>query len=268
MCLNRLGKLEIPILSALPGTPGEPGDDGNIWLSGVGEPTAQLGSINDYYLDTSTNTVWNKISSTTWEIITNLTGPEGPEGPVSTEPSTVPGPQGAAGATVIINGEGNNTNTTTYLTMSGNSNQIPAGLVDQYDILVFDIGIQFFHDYVSGNLQKQANFRFTIFGSSITGNPVTSSLLENSITSNANATTTGRLRVSLNRIGNFNTIVSVNFSDALGNAIAYNPVNASLNYDNAIPFAIEGKLGFAGQLIGTSFIKCTDYTLTIFKYQS
>jgi hypothetical protein len=94
MCLNRLGKLEIPIIPALPGTPGLNGDDANVWLSGPGEPTSQLGNLKDYYLDTVTNLVWNKTSNVNWSQIADLTGSEGPEGPVSTAPSTVPGPAG------------------------------------------------------------------------------------------------------------------------------------------------------------------------------
>ncbi len=62
----------------------------NQWKYGAGVPASNLGLVGDYYLDTATGNVYNKTNSTTWVLITNITGPQGVAGAT--------GPQGLAGA--------------------------------------------------------------------------------------------------------------------------------------------------------------------------
>ena len=62
----------------------------NQWSYGVGAPLNNSGNMGDYYLDTATGNVYNKINGTTWVLISNITGPQGSAGAA--------GPQGVAGA--------------------------------------------------------------------------------------------------------------------------------------------------------------------------
>ena len=63
----------------------------NQWKYGAGVPASNLGLVGDYYLDTATGNVYTKTNGTTWVLISNIMGPQGPAG--------VAGPQGVAGAT-------------------------------------------------------------------------------------------------------------------------------------------------------------------------
>ena len=65
----------------------------NQWSYGAGAPLSASGNIGDYYLDTATGNVYNKLNNTTWVLITNITGPQGPAGATG-----LTGPQGLAGA--------------------------------------------------------------------------------------------------------------------------------------------------------------------------
>ena len=58
------------------------------FLSGEGVPGADIGSKNDVYLNTSNGNLYQKNDE--WELLMNLTGPQGQRGPE--------GPQGPAGA--------------------------------------------------------------------------------------------------------------------------------------------------------------------------
>jgi len=78
----------------------------NQWSYGVGVPLNNAGNIGDYYLDTATGNVYNKINGTTWVLITNITGPQGPAGVAGPQgiqgvagPIGPTGPTGATGAT-------------------------------------------------------------------------------------------------------------------------------------------------------------------------
>jgi hypothetical protein len=261
MCLNRLGKLEIPILPAQPGTPGLNGNNGNVWLSGVGEPTAQLGSLDDYYLDTVTNIVWHKTSSTTWEQIADLTGPEGQEGPVSQAPSTVPGPQGEAGATVIFNYDGTSNTTAGYVSLLAFGPTITAGTIDLYDLAVFDIGVQ--HYYQNTGLPSTTNncdIKLLLNSVSITPNPILGS--ENSTQASLNQTASGKLRVTINRRSATSAFVTVEYSDINGKSISYIANDLTIDFNANIFPNVEGKIRFTS---GASFVKCKYITLTIFK---
>lgn len=75
------------------------------WLSGSGAPSAALGDQGDWYLDTSTGDVSEKVGGV-WTVRTNIkgptgaTGPTGPTGPQgSTGPQGIQGPQGVPGPT-------------------------------------------------------------------------------------------------------------------------------------------------------------------------
>jgi hypothetical protein len=69
----------------------------NQWKYGAGVPASNLGLVGDYYLDTATGNVYNKTNSTTWVLITNITGPQGVAGPAGVAGPV--GPTGAVGAT-------------------------------------------------------------------------------------------------------------------------------------------------------------------------
>jgi len=72
----------------------------NQWSYGAGAPLAASGNIGDYYLDTATGNVYNKLNNTTWVLITNITGPQGPTGATGlTGPQGPAGPTGATGLT-------------------------------------------------------------------------------------------------------------------------------------------------------------------------
>jgi len=64
------------------------GVGGTTWFFGVGPPPPGLGNPGDFYLDTSTGNVYNKILNT-WTLVGSFQGPAGAPGP--------PGPPGAPG---------------------------------------------------------------------------------------------------------------------------------------------------------------------------
>lgn len=76
----------------------------NQWSYGAGAPLAASGNIGDYYLDTATGNVYNKLNNTTWVLITNITGPQGLAGAAGV--AGPQGPAGAAGATGLTGPQG------------------------------------------------------------------------------------------------------------------------------------------------------------------
>jgi len=71
----------------------------NQWSSGNGVPQSSFGTTGDYYLDTATGNVYTKTNGTTWVLISNIMGPQGPAGAVGPQgPIGLTGPQGLAGA--------------------------------------------------------------------------------------------------------------------------------------------------------------------------
>lgn len=82
------------------GAAGAKGADGATWLSGTAAPTTQ-GKDGDYYINTSTYDVYNKVSGTWTEVgnikgATGATGAKGDKG--ETGPQGATGPKGATGA--------------------------------------------------------------------------------------------------------------------------------------------------------------------------
>jgi hypothetical protein len=63
----------------LQGLQGFQGNDGSVWLSDSGVPDNLLGKDGDYYLDTDNGDVYIKDSGT-WNLETNITGPQGQQG--------------------------------------------------------------------------------------------------------------------------------------------------------------------------------------------
>ena len=99
----------------------------NQWSYGVGAPLNNSGNMGDYYLDTATGNVYNKINGTTWVLISNIMGPVGPTGPAGVAgPQGIAGPQGVAG-TNGINGV-NGTNGTNGLNSVTLTTVEPAGV--------------------------------------------------------------------------------------------------------------------------------------------
>lgn len=72
----------------------------NQWKYGTGVPAVNLGTAGDYYLDTATGNVYSKTNGTTWILISNIMGPQGPLGLTGAQGTQgLPGPTGAVGAT-------------------------------------------------------------------------------------------------------------------------------------------------------------------------
>lgn len=65
--------------------------------SGVGVPSAGLGSDGDFYINTTASTIYGPKTAGSWGSPTSLIGPTGPTGPTGPAGST--GPAGAAGPT-------------------------------------------------------------------------------------------------------------------------------------------------------------------------
>ena len=93
-----------------PGAPGAPGAAGSMGaqglpgpsggtsvLNGVGVPAASTGKDGDFYVDTSTNTMYGPKTSGAWGSGIGLVGPQGPAGP--TGPSVLNGSGAPAGGT-------------------------------------------------------------------------------------------------------------------------------------------------------------------------
>jgi hypothetical protein len=68
--LNRIGP---------PGEPGADGKDGNKWLSGIGEPSADAGGDGDFYLNYKNADVYEK-QGEQWVWVLNLKGKKGDPG--------------------------------------------------------------------------------------------------------------------------------------------------------------------------------------------
>ncbi len=67
-------------LTGATGSNGTNGTNGATWLSGTTSPTTSLGSVNDFYINTSTGDYYKKTGSSTWTLQANLTGPAGQQG--------------------------------------------------------------------------------------------------------------------------------------------------------------------------------------------
>jgi hypothetical protein len=88
---------ELPIGPPGPTGPvGPAGSPGSVWRSGNGAPSNSLGVNGDFYLDTSTGDVYQKISGA-YNFQINIEGDPGNTGAAS----TVPGPPGTNGNTLL-----------------------------------------------------------------------------------------------------------------------------------------------------------------------
>jgi hypothetical protein len=77
------------------GLQGPPGTPGSKWYSASGLPSSSLGLSGDFYLDTQSGKVYEKVGAT-WTVKMSLIGPQGPtgiQGPIG--PAGPPGPPGA-----------------------------------------------------------------------------------------------------------------------------------------------------------------------------
>jgi len=79
--------LNIKGTSGTSGSNGTNGTNGSTWYSGSTTPTSGTGINGDYYFDTTTNDVYNKISGN-WTAIANLTGATGLSGTNGTNGTT------------------------------------------------------------------------------------------------------------------------------------------------------------------------------------
>ena len=81
----------------LTGPQGAAGIDGKTVLSGTGNPVAATGSNGDFYINTTTNTLFGPKASGAWSTGVSLVGPQGATGPSG--PQGIQGVAGAQGAT-------------------------------------------------------------------------------------------------------------------------------------------------------------------------
>lgn len=95
------------------GSSGGGGGAGNTILSGAGAPTAGTGDTGDFYINTTTHSIYGPKASSGWGSAVSLVGPEGPMGPPGTDgadgapgPQGDPGPQGPKGDTGAQGPEG------------------------------------------------------------------------------------------------------------------------------------------------------------------
>ena len=90
--------------TGLTGPTGSTGPTGQAegWLSGSGSPTSGLGSVGDWYLDTSQGTVWEKTNGITWTNKGSIKGPTGSTGPTGFTGPTGPPGSGSATEEVIV----------------------------------------------------------------------------------------------------------------------------------------------------------------------
>ena len=74
------------LISGTPGTPAVDGDDGldgldgAAWLQGVSDPTGGVGSIGDWYMNTTSFDIFEKTGASTWTSRGNLKGGTGDDG--------------------------------------------------------------------------------------------------------------------------------------------------------------------------------------------
>jgi hypothetical protein len=98
------------------GPQGVKGDTGNtgaqgptgqaeVWWSGAGVPPTGTGAIGDWYLNTSTDDVYEKTAASTWTLRCNIRGATGSQGPQGIQGATgntgsqgIQGPQGNTGS--------------------------------------------------------------------------------------------------------------------------------------------------------------------------
>ena len=66
----------------------------SLWYTGTASPSAELGSLGDWYLLSTTGAVYEKVDQSTWTFRMNITGPQGPIGQTGAV-----GPQGPTGKT-------------------------------------------------------------------------------------------------------------------------------------------------------------------------
>jgi hypothetical protein len=91
------GAIGPPGVNGDAGATGQPGADGKTVLNGTGAPTADQGSVGDFYIDTSASAIYGPKTDGGWGNPTSLVGPKGDKGD--------PGQPGADGKTVL-NGAG------------------------------------------------------------------------------------------------------------------------------------------------------------------
>jgi Head domain of trimeric autotransporter adhesin len=96
---------KIAYLKGAVGTPGTSGTNGSTWLTGNNNPANGTGSDNDLYLNTVTDSVFQKISGS-WQKIAYLKGEAGVQGVQGSQGAQGPqgpqGPQGSSGPDCTI----------------------------------------------------------------------------------------------------------------------------------------------------------------------
>lgn len=100
------------------GARGDSGEAGSAWLRGAGVPSAAIGAVGDWYLDSTSYDAYQK-DADSWVVVLNLRGPVGPKGDVgatgakgdigeqgSAGPDGATGPAGSTGSTGVTGAMG------------------------------------------------------------------------------------------------------------------------------------------------------------------
>jgi hypothetical protein len=88
------------------GIQGSAGIDGKTVLNGTSNPTSGIGTIGDFFINTSTNKLFGPKTVGGWGTGISLVGPQGPEGPVGPEGPEGPVVAGTAGQMLVHSGSG------------------------------------------------------------------------------------------------------------------------------------------------------------------
>ncbi len=86
-------------IALVKGAKGDNGSNGSIWYSGSSNPPSATGNNNDLYLNTTTDSLFQK-QNNSWRSITYLKGPRGPDGKQG--PEGPKGPEGPSGPDCTI----------------------------------------------------------------------------------------------------------------------------------------------------------------------
>ena len=113
------------------GATGPAGLNGSTWYTGTGSPSGALGTINDFYLNTSNGDYYKKTGASNWTIQANLTGPQGVQG--VTGATGVQGPIGATGSSGPAGSTGpSGSNGASWLTGAGIPSNATGSINDLY----------------------------------------------------------------------------------------------------------------------------------------
>jgi hypothetical protein len=241
-CLPNLGCLSIPVVST--NVAGIPGTNGISPTITVG--TVTTGAPGDPV--TVTNVGTENAAIFDFEIPAGAAGANGAPG--------------ADGASLLFSTEGINRTTAGWGTLLGYGPSLPANtLANVGDRVVFEAGINHYYQYTGTSTKiTYADVRLLLNGASVTLSvyPVA---IENSLPASFNEISSARFTVSLRKAAATRCQVGVTFIDTYGNAVAYNPVDVTIDFTSAITVGLQGNIPV---ISGGSYVSCEDFSATLY----